>query len=80
MWTCTGWIDGRRIVTNCVNPGPVDTGYADDAARERVAARFPDGKWGTPEKIADVVDFLCRDEGGWIRGQVLDVDGGWRYA
>jgi 3-oxoacyl-[acyl-carrier protein] reductase len=65
-----------RIIANCINPGPVDTGYADGETHARIAAMFPDGRWGTPDDIADVVAFLVSDEGAWIRGQVLDVEGG----
>jgi 3-oxoacyl-[acyl-carrier protein] reductase len=67
-----------RIVANCINPGPVDTGYADADTHAVVAARFPDGRWGSPTDIADVVAFLVSDEGAWIRGQVVDVEGGFR--
>jgi 3-oxoacyl-[acyl-carrier protein] reductase len=67
-----------RIIANCINPGPVDTGYADGDVHAAVASRFPDGRWGTPSDIADVVGFLVSDEGAWIRGQVLDVEGGFR--
>ncbi len=76
----TGSIDHAlarsRIIANCINPGPVDTGYADGDAHAAVAARFPDGRWGAPADIADVVAFLVSAEGAWIRGQVLDVEGG----
>lgn len=64
------------IVANCINPGPVDTGYATGDFHETVASRFPDGRWGTPDDIANVVAFLLSDEGNWIRGQVLDAEGG----
>ena len=67
-----------RIVANCINPGPVDTGYAEGEVHAAVARMFPDGRWGTPGDIADVVGFLVSDEGAWIRGQVLDVEGGFR--
>jgi 3-oxoacyl-[acyl-carrier protein] reductase len=67
-----------RIIANCINPVPVDTGYADGDVHAAVASRFPDGRWGTPSDIADVVGFLVSDEGAWIRGQVLDVEGGFR--
>lgn len=66
----------HRIVANCINPGPVDTGWATPEIHEAVAARFPDGRWGMPSDIADVVAFLVSDEGAWIRGQVLNVEGG----
>jgi len=71
----------RRVTVNCVNPGPVDTGYTAGELHDRVAARFPDGRWGHPDDIAAVVAFLVGDAGAWIRGQVLDVEGGFdRFA
>ena len=68
-----------RIIANCINPGPVDTGWAvgdRSDALDQVAAMFPDGQWGTPESVADLVGFLVSDEGAWIRGQVLNSEGG----
>lgn len=64
------------IVANCINPGPVDTGWADGEIHAAIAGRFPDGRWGTPDDVANVVAFLAGDEGGWIRGQVIDAEGG----
>jgi 3-oxoacyl-[acyl-carrier protein] reductase len=66
------------IVANCINPGPVDTGWADPDLHAAVAARFPAGRWGTPDDVANLVGFLCSDEGAWIVGQVLDSEGGFR--
>ena len=40
---------------NCVNPGPNDTGYADDARRAAVIAANPGGRWGTPARDTDSV-------------------------
>lgn len=69
-----------RIVANCINPGPVDTGWADGPFHKQIADMFPDGRWGTPEDVANLVAFLVSDEGAWIRGQVLDSEGGFeRY-
>ena len=70
-----------RIVANCINPGPVDTGYADAATRSAVGAMFPDRRWGTPDDVANLVGFLVSDAGAWIRGQVLNSEGGFdRFA
>lgn len=66
----------HRIIVNCLNPGPVDTGYVSGADHAAIASMFPDGRWGAPRDIADVVAFLVSDEGAWIRGQVLNVEGG----
>lgn len=71
----------KRIVANSINPGPVDTGYATGAVHAAVAERFPDGRWGTPDDVADLVEFLVSDRGAWIRGQVIDSEGGFdRFA
>jgi 3-oxoacyl-[acyl-carrier protein] reductase len=65
-----------RIIANCINPGPVDTRHADTPTRARVAEMFPDQRWGTPDDIADLVEFLVGDTGAWLRGQVLNAEGG----
>ncbi|MEN3308491.1 MAG: 3-oxoacyl-[acyl-carrier protein] reductase, partial [Micromonosporaceae bacterium] len=43
---------GRGITVNCVNPGPNDTGYADEQARAAVAALNPGGRWSAPADTA----------------------------
>jgi 3-oxoacyl-[acyl-carrier protein] reductase len=70
----------RGITVNCVNPGPTDTGYADEALRAEVVRRMPTGRWGTPDDVARVVAWLVSDEGGWVTGAVIDSDGGFRYG
>ncbi len=67
----------RGITVNCVNPGPVDTGYADDASREHVARRMPFGRWGRPDDTAELISWLVGDASGWMTGQTLVSDGGW---
>jgi 3-oxoacyl-[acyl-carrier protein] reductase len=67
----------RGITVNCVNPGPNDTGYADDETRTAVAARNPGGRWSTPADTARLVAWLLSDEADWITGQTIASDGGW---
>lgn len=74
-------LSSSRIVANCINPGPVDTGYAHGDVHDHVASLFPDGRWGVPDHVADLVEFLVSDRGAWMRGQVLNSEGGFnRYA
>ncbi len=76
-----GALAPHRIVANCINPGPVDTGYAPPDLHAKVASMFPDGRWGRPDDVADLVEFLVSDGGAWVRGQVLDTEGGFdRFA
>jgi len=67
----------RAITVNCVDPGPNDTGYADDATRAWVAAENPGRRWGTPSDTARLVGWLVSDEADWVTGQVIASDGGW---
>jgi 3-oxoacyl-[acyl-carrier protein] reductase len=68
----------RGITVNTVNPGPTDTGYADEPTRERVARFFPAGRWGAPDDAARLVAWLCTDDAAWVTGQVINSEGGFR--
>jgi 3-oxoacyl-[acyl-carrier protein] reductase len=70
-----GLID-RGITVNAVNPGPTDTGWAIHGWDPHPA--MPLGRWGTPDDAAGLIGFLCTDDGGWITGQVIDSEGGFR--
>jgi 3-oxoacyl-[acyl-carrier protein] reductase len=67
----------RGITVNCIDPGPNDTGYADDATRAAVSAAHPGGRWGLPADTARLVAWLVSDEAAWVTGQVVASDGGW---
>ncbi len=69
---------GQGITVNTVNPGPVDTGYATGADHAAVAARFPAGRWGQPDDPARLIAWLATDEAGWVTGEVVNSEGGFR--
>lgn len=71
-------LSGAGIIANCINPGPVDTGYATVSTRDAVAPRFPSGRWTEPGEIAELVAFLVSDRGAVVRGQVIDAEAGFR--
>jgi 3-oxoacyl-[acyl-carrier protein] reductase len=68
----------RGVTVNAVNPGPVDTGWASPELRERLLPAFPAGRWGRPDDIAPVVAWLASEDSGWVTGQVIDAEGGFR--
>lgn len=66
------------ISVNAINPGPTDTGWAKGEDYEAIRARFPAGRWGTPEDAARAVGWLVGEDGSWVTGQVIDSEGGFR--
>jgi 3-oxoacyl-[acyl-carrier protein] reductase len=70
----------RGIRANVINPGPIDTGWMSSQIREAGVAQTPAGRLGTPRDTADLVRFLMSDAGGWINGQVLYSNGGFRTS
>jgi 3-oxoacyl-[acyl-carrier protein] reductase len=67
----------RGILLNTINPGPVNTGYLDDAP-PALLRQFPLHRLGQPDDPARLVAWLVSDEGAWMVGQVLDSEGGFR--
>lgn len=69
---------GVRV--NAVCPGIVDTSRLDDIDRgehwERLRQIIPMRRHGSGEDIAHMVVYLCSDQGSWITGQAINVDGG----
>jgi 3-oxoacyl-[acyl-carrier protein] reductase len=73
-------LGSRGIRANVINPGPVDTGWMTPQIRASGQAETPAGRLGTPADTADLVRFLMSDAGGWITGQVLYSNGGYRTS
>ena len=69
------------ITINNVAPGAIATPrnaavYDDPALRAKVEAKIPCGRFGTPEEISPAVLLLCSDEGAYITGSEIVIDGG----
>jgi len=47
-----------------------------ERAKEIMLKRYPLGRLGQPEEIADAISFLASDEASYITGEGLRVDGG----
>jgi len=69
----------RNITSNLIMPGLVITELTKDIRKEIVEGvkqRLMIDRMGTPTDVAACVVFFASDEGGYITGQVLSVDGG----
>ena len=67
------------ITVNCIAPGVVDTemnaGLSGDTRKE-LKEETPLGRLGTPLDVAMACIFLSSEDGAFITGQVLGVNGG----
>ncbi len=72
-------LGSRSITVNVVSPGPVATdmtaALGEDRLKELTDA-VPLNRMASPEEIAGVVTFLAGQDGGYITGAVIPVDGG----
>lgn len=69
----------KGITVNAVAPGFIQTAMTDqlpDNVKEAYLKQIPLARFGTPEDVADVVDFLASDKASYITGQVIEVTGG----
>jgi glucose 1-dehydrogenase len=72
---------GRGIRVNGIGPGatvtPINRAWIDDPVkREMVESHIPMARAGTAEEMGAVACFLASDDGGYITGQTIFVDGG----
>jgi len=73
--------EGARfgIMVNAVAPGYVDTDMVRSVppdVLQKIIARIPVGRLGTPDDIARGVVFLTADESTFITGSTLSINGG----
>jgi 2-dehydro-3-deoxy-D-gluconate 5-dehydrogenase len=72
-----------NIQVNAVLPGWIDTALTQRARKEiaglneRVVARTPAGRWGTPEDMGGIAVFLCSSASDFITGTAIPIDGGY---
>jgi 3-oxoacyl-[acyl-carrier protein] reductase len=69
----------RNITANVVAPGFVDTDMTAALPEERkkdILASIPLARYATADEVAAVVAFLASEDGGYITGAVIPVDGG----
>lgn len=76
---------GSGIRCNCICPGDILTpmqqrylnALADETnALDYVASKYPVGRLGLPENIADCATFLVSDQSTFINGASIVIDGG----
>ena len=74
---------GHGITANTIPPTIVDTPMARNGAEggnvpgmEVLGRMVPLGRAGTPDDIAGACSYLCSEDGSYVTGQVIGVNGG----
>jgi NAD(P)-dependent dehydrogenase (short-subunit alcohol dehydrogenase family) len=77
-----GWtveLKERRIRSNVLSPGPIDTPLVSRQSTEvigRIVSSIPIGRIGTSDEVAKAALFLASDDSSFVAGTELFVDGG----
>jgi len=69
----------KGITVNAIAPGFIETDMAKSVPEEtmrKVLEKIPLGRLGKPDEVAGTVAYLVSDEGNYITGQVIDINGG----
>ena len=70
---------GRNITVNCIAPGFIETAMTDvlkDDQKEALLKMVPLGRLGTADDIAFGAVYLASEEGSYVTGQTLHINGG----
>jgi len=71
-----------QVRVNCLAPGWIKTSWGERASdywQGRAERQSLVGRWGTPEDVAKSAVFLASPGAEFINGQVIPVNGGFRY-
>ncbi len=71
------------VRVNCVAPGWIQTAWGQEASETWQTRAVNDSllqRWGTPDDVAAVVKFLASTDAVFINGQVICVNGGFRFS
>ena len=67
------------VTVNAIAPGYIDTDMVAAVPAdvlEKIVAKIPVGRLGQASEIARGVAFLCSEEGGFVTGSTLSINGG----
>ena len=68
-----------NITVNCVSPGFIKTKMTENLNEEQkkiILNKIPLGMIGSPDDVANCVEFLASDESRYITGETIHVNGG----
>ena len=72
-----------EVRVNCLAPGWIKTKWGEKASdywQQRAAGESLMNRWGTPDDVAAAALYLASPGAGFVTGQVLSINGGFRTS
>jgi 3-oxoacyl-[acyl-carrier protein] reductase len=69
----------KNVLANCIAPGLIETKMTEslsETTKEEYFKGIPQGKFGQPDDVANIVLFLSSEFSAYLTGQVIHCDGG----
>tara|TARA_B100000787_G_scaffold162297_1_gene142877 strand:+ start:1639 stop:2373 length:735 start_codon:yes stop_codon:yes gene_type:complete len=76
----------RNVRINLIAPGFIKSSYYNNFIKNQkdinkwILERTPMGRWGKPEEVSNVIEFLISEKSSYITGSTIYVDGGWNIS
>jgi 3-oxoacyl-[acyl-carrier protein] reductase len=71
-----------HVRVHCLAPGWIKTSWGESASefwQQKAVKQALRNRWGTPEDVARAAAFLASPAADFLTGQILNVNGGFRY-
>ncbi len=72
-----------HVRVNCLAPGWIRTQWGENTSdywSRRASRESLMNRWGTPDDVANMASFLCSEAASFISGQIMRINGGFRFA
>ena len=76
----------KNVRVNLIAPGFIKSSYYKNFIKNQkklnnwILQRTPMGRWGEPDEISSVIEFLISEKSSYITGSTIYVDGGWSIS
>lgn len=69
-------IGKKKVTVNAIAPGYIQTDMVEELDEKTLAKQVPLGRFGTPQEVAALVDFLVSPSAAYITGECISINGG----